>query len=315
MVNSLSVITASSGLYDEVWFAVNRSINGSQVVTVEYMTRPFDYSSLQEDAYYLDCGATYDQPIIVTGITNASSCVITAPGHGLTGSSTIRVYGAIGLNSSVVDANGNRSINNLVNELTFQVASTSVNSFKIQDFLGNDINSVNYTSYLGSAVVRKLVSLVTGVNWLAGDTVSLLGDGGIMLSTTVSKVGSVGLSYPAAKVQIGYQYNSDAQLLRTKDGSAQGTSIGSTRRVNRVAFMFHNVAELNVGPTFTNLLPVEFPKADVQLADNAPVLNDGITREGFQGQYTYDDYVCFRQIAPLPGMIQAIVRFLEEQDV
>lgn len=316
-IQSLAICTASSGFYDEVWMTVNRSIAGSSVTTVEYLTKPYDYSSVQEDAYYVDCGSQYDVPLAVSNITTASACVVTTTSpHGLTASSTIRFYNVVGVGTSIIDVNGNKSLTNLLNQNTYMVASTSATAFKIQDFVGNDINTTGYSVYLGSGVVRKLVSLVTGLGWLANETVSILGDGAILAQTTVSAVGSVGLSLPAAKVSIGYTYNSDAQLLRSKDGSAQGTSIGSTRRVNRVAFMLHNVAELLVGPTFTNLLPVEeFARGDVLNADSPVPLFDGVIRENVQGAYTYSDTICFRQSQPLPGMIQSVVRFLEEFDV
>lgn len=315
VIKSIGVVTASSGFYDQLWMTVQRSIAGSSVVTIENLTRPFDYTTPQEDAFYVDCGGSYDQPLSVSAISKASSCVVTVPGHGFTASTTVRFYQAVGLNSSVVDANGNPSITNLVNQQTFVVASVSVNAFKIQDFLGNDISSLNYTSYLGSSVVRKLVSTVTGATWLSGETISALGDGGILNNSTVSAAGNFPLSFPAAKVALGYSYNSDFQLLRTHDGSAQGTSIGSTRRVNRVALMFHNLAEIGIGATFTSLLPAEFARAEVLSADNPVLISDGIIRENISAPYTFDDYICFRQQAPLPGMIQSVVRFLEEFDV
>ncbi len=315
VVKSMAIASASSAFYEELWMAVQRSIAGSNVVTIEYTTRPFDYTTLQEDAYYLDCGATYDSPLPITAISSAASCVVTAPAHGLTASSQVRIYTAVGLNSSLVDVNGISTTTNLVNEKSFLISSVSVNAFKLQNYLGADVDSRGYTAYLGSAVVRKMVTTITGLNWLSNETVSILTDGGIHVNSSVSSTGSLHLAYPSAKVQIGYGYNSDAQLLRSKDGSAQGTSIGSTRRVNRLAFMVHSVAEMSVGPSFTRLMPVEFPRANVQLADNPTILVDGVFRVGIQGEYTYDDNICFRQSAPLPGMVQAVVRFLEEFDV
>lgn len=315
VVKDITVANASSALYNELWMTVARSINGSSFVSVEYMTKTLPENGLQEDSYYLDCGATFDNPLAVTAMTNAPSCVVTVPSHGFTASSLVRFYTTFGMNSSSVDVNGVASVNNLLNGNTFTVASTSVNAFKLLDAKGADVSSIGYSAYLGSSVVRKLVTNISGLTWLSNDTVSVLADGGIHPSVVVNSAGSIHLAYPAAKVQIGYPYNSDGKLLRTKEGSAQGTSIGSTRRVNRVAFMLHNVAELSCGPSFTNLLPVEFPRADIQSADAPTVLVDGVFREGFQGTYTYDDAICFRQSAPLSGTIQAIVRFLEENDV
>lgn len=79
--------------------------------------------------------------------------------------------------------------------------------------------------------------------------------------------------------------------------------------------MLHNVGEISFGPDFTKLIPMEFLRGDANNAGQAPGLANGIYRDGMQGEYTYTDTVCFRQNSGLPGMIQAITRFLEEQDV
>lgn len=316
VVKSIGSIPSSDTSYDELWMVVQRYINGTTVATIEYMAKSFDDSTPQESAFYFDCGATFDNPIAVTGITNASSCVVTAPSHGLVASSTVRFYNTLGINLSTTDVNGNTSISNLLNEQTFMVASTSTNTFKIQDFLGHDINTGAASIYVGSSVVRKLITQISGLTWLEGEQVSVLADGAIHVNTSVTQSGVLKLQYPAAIVQIGYQYNSDGQLLRTKDGSAQGTSIGSYRRVNRVAFMLHNVGDFQFGPTFTSMFPAEFMRSDQQQADNPVSLFTGIHRDGIEsGTSEFTDTICFRQNSGLPGMVQSIVRFLEETDV
>lgn len=316
VVKSIGCIPSSDTSYDELWMVVQRYINGTTVGTVEYMSKPFDDNTPQEQAYHFDCGVTFDAPINVTAIMNASSCVVTAPSHGFANSSTIRFYNTIGLNISTTDVNGNTKITNQLNENTFMIASASVNAFKIQDFLGNDINTNSSSVYVGSSVVRKLITSISGLTWLEGEQVSILADGGIHVNTSITQAGVLNLQYPAAIVQIGYQYNSDGQLLRTKDGSAQGTSIGSARRLNRVAFMLHNVGDLQFGPAFTNMIPVEFSRADSNTADKPPPLFDGVYRDGIEsGVSEFTDTVCFRQNSGLPGMIQSITRFLEETDV
>lgn len=315
VVTSMAVIPSGDTTYDELWMVVKRYINGSSVTTIEYMTKPFDDVTPQYLSYHFDAGSTYNVPIAVTGISQNASTVITAPAHGLSNSSTIRFYNTVGINFNSIDANGNATIKNQLNGNTYVVTSTAVNTFMIQDFLGNYINTSSSTVYVGSAVVNRLVSSITGINWLANEIVGIVADGGIVANTTVSSIGTLNLPYPAAIVSFGYPYNSDGQMLRTHDGSAQGTSIGSTRRVNRVAFMLHNVGDFSYGPSFTRLIPAEFENADANNADTAPALFDGIHRDGIESDYGFDDMTCFRQSSGLPGMVQAVTRFLEENDV
>lgn len=315
ITNSMAVIPSGDTTFDELWVVNQRFINGTNAVTIEYMTKPFDDNTPQYLAYHFDCGATFNSSIVVTNISVAGSCVITAPSHGLANSSTIRFYNTVGINQTTTDVNGNIVTSSMVNGQTFVVASASTNQFFIQDFLGNYINTGSASTYVGSALVNNLITSISGINWLENETVSVLADGAIQANTTISNTGVLNLSAPAAIVSFGYQYNSDAQMLRTKDGSAQGTSIGSTRRCNRVAFMLHNVGDLQFGPSFTNLVPAEFYRSDAMTADVAPPLFDGIYRDNMASSYGFNDTICFRQNSGLPGMIQAVVRFIEEQDV
>lgn len=316
LVLSMATIPSSDTSFDELWMVVKRFINGTSVVTVEYLSKSYDDNTPQEMSYHFDCGQIYNSSIIVTGVSIGSSCVVTAPNHGLANSSTVRFYNTVGINIVTKDVNGNATITNQLNENTFVTQSATVNTFQIFDFLGNAINTNSSSIYVGSCVVKALVSSIGGLSWLAGETVSVLGDGSMQANTTVSQSGLLNLSPPAAVVSVGYAYNSDGQLLRTKDGSAQGTSIGSNRRVNRVAFMLHDVGDFSFGPSFTQLIPLRFEQADVQNADTMTPLFDGVVRQGIEsGDDQYTDTVCFRQTGGLPGMIQAITRFVEENDV
>lgn len=316
IVSSIGVMPSGDGTFDELWFVTKRYMNGSTLGVVEYMTRPFDDYQPQEQSFHFDCGVTYNSSIVVTGISNAVQAMVSSPNHGLFNSSVVRFYNTVGLDNVNTDVNGLVSSSNVVNEKTFVVASAATNSFFIQDFNGNFINTASSSIWVGSSVVNQLITQISGLGYLAGETVSVLADGGIHVNTSVTQAGLLTLAYPAAIVNIGYQYNSDGQMLRTHEGSAQGTSIGSNRRVNRVAFMLHNVGDFSFGPSFKRLIPAEFLTANVDQAGVAPPLFDGIHRDGIEsGQDQFTDDICFRQNSGLPGMIQAITRFLEENDV
>lgn len=318
-VLSMGVIPSSDISFDQLWMVVQRStVSGSTFVSIEYMTKPFDDSILQEDAFQGDCGVTFDNPQVITGLVQSSGIIyVTCPGASLAvpNGGTIKITGINGLNITTKDINGNVSNSNLLNEKTFVVGSNSFPKFALLDFNSNPVVFGSSSAYVSGGQVRQLVSTISGLTWLPGETVGVLADGGIHPDVVVSGSGAITLQYPAAKVQIGYRYNSDAQTLRTEGGSADGTSIGALRRVHRYAFMLHNIGDLNVGPDFTDLLPISFDTADQQLADNAVPLFSGIYQDGVADSYDFDDFFCFRQSSMLPGMIQSLSLFLEEFDV
>lgn len=59
VVESVSVIPTPSGDADEVWLIVKRTIDGSTVRYIEYITPKFDETTTT-DAFFVDCGLTYD---------------------------------------------------------------------------------------------------------------------------------------------------------------------------------------------------------------------------------------------------------------
>lgn len=316
LVYSEAVIPSGDTTFDQLWIVCKRFINNATVYTIEYMTKIFDDSMLQEDACQLDCAATYDNPITITGITNASPAVVSAPAHGFSNGTQIKITNVLGMNSgTVVGQAGISTVGNLLNELTFVVASVTTNTYALNDFLGNPINSTTASAYISGGQARALVTTITGLSFLVGETVGVLADGGYHPDVQVISGGEIILNYPAAKVQIGYRYASQGQLLRCPEGAADGTSIGKVRRTSRAAFMLHRTGDLALGTSFSNLIPIKFAQGDIQKADNATPLFSGIVREGVESAYDFESQVCFQQNSPLPGQIQAITSFMEEFDV
>jgi hypothetical protein len=314
-VKSIAVMTASSTTFDQLWMVTKRFINGTSVVSVEVMTQPYNDSMPQEDGYCLDNGITFDQPKAITGLTNVGSAVVTCVSHGFNNGSSILITDLVGLNLQSTDIDGNVSTSNLVNEKTFVVASTTANTFYLQDFSGSFINASSYSSYVSGGSARKHVTRISGLTWLKGETLGVVADGGIHPDVVVNSGGAIALSYPAAKVQLGYRYNSDGARLRSEAGAADGTSVGKLRRITYVAFLLHKVADFSFGPEFTRLLPAEFVRGDANQADIAPPLFSGLTRDGLEAGYDLDDRVCWRQNSGLPGMVQSVTVMVDEFDV
>jgi len=305
IVTSIASIPSSDATYDEMWMVVQRYMNGSTLGTIEYMTKPYDDNSLIQDAYHFDCGITYYNSTAISNITAGSGLIaqFTMANSSFANGTMVRIQGVTGPA--------------YLNNQSWIVASTLpiFNTLLLLDPATNAIAPLGSSAYGGGGSMAPMVTTISGLSWLAGEQVGIIADGMIQPNSSVTAAGVLNLGMPAAKVQIGYPYPSSGQLLRSKDGSAQGTSIASTRRCNRVAFMLHNVGDFSFGPNFMNLLPAEFYTPDQMNADNPVPLFDGIHRDGIESPYGFDDTICFQQSSGLPGMVQAVVRFFEEFDV
>lgn len=315
VVQSMAIIPSTDLTFDQLWMTVLRYINGTNVVCIEYLTKIYDDLTLQEDAFQCDCGGTYDVPKTITGISTANPAVVTSNSHGFSNGDKVRIVSVVGLGKTTTDINGNRTTTNLVNETTFVVAGVATNTFQLNDFSGNAIDSTTYGAYVSGGQVRKLVSTISNLTWLEGETVGVLTDGGIHPDCVVSNTGAITLNYPAAKVQIGYRFKSQGKLLRAEAGAADGTSIGKTRRTTRAAIQMHRIGDMSLGTSFDQLIPLEFPRADSQKADEATPLFSGIVRDGLESAIDFESQVCFEQSSMLPGSVQSITSFVEEQDV
>jgi hypothetical protein len=319
-VLSAAVIAGSGATFDQLWLATRRFINGTSVVNIEYMTRPFEDDDKIEDAFHVDLGSTYDSPVNITNMTIAGSCIVTAASHGFADGDQVQITKVVGFNTSVPDINGFIFNSNLVNYNTFRVGSTSANSFFLQDVNNGSsyIDSRGYSAYVSGGEARKLVTEISGLTWLKNETVAVLADGRIHPNTIVNSAGVISLQFSAAKVQVGLPYKSRAKTLRLDAGAGDGTSIGKIRRPARVAVQAYNVGDLSIGPAFDKLTPmadVEQFRADLQSADKAAPLFSGIARESIEHEYGFDGQVCLEQASPLPGMIQSITQIIEENDV
>lgn len=70
IVESICVIPEPNGAYDELWLTVKRYKNGAVFRSVEYLTERWRDGQAQEDAFFLDCGLTYDgaSTLTITGL-------------------------------------------------------------------------------------------------------------------------------------------------------------------------------------------------------------------------------------------------------
>lgn len=298
VVESVAVIPSADGTRDEVWLVVKRRINGATHRYVEYLTKIFDDRTDQQDAICLDSCLTYDSPVTITGATAANPVVVTAPSHGFSNGDRVRITGVLGMDD--------------INTPTFIVANKAANTFELTDLDGDNVNGTSYDAYVSGGEVRKLVTTISGLNHLEGQTISVYADGAQLPDVTVSR-GNVTLSNRSAVVQLGYSYNSDAKLLRIDAGAADGTALGKTRRTHRVGMLLHRTCGLKFGMSFDELDEYIF-RTSSDDADRAVPLYSGIISETVDADYDFENQFCWRQDGPFPGMVLAVLPQMVTQD-
>lgn len=157
-------------------------------------------------------------------------------------------------------------------------------------------------------------TLISGLDYLEGETVTILADGAAHADKTVG-LGRITLDRPASTVVVGLPYNSDGQLLRNDAGAADGTSQGKTQRAHRVTFRLKDSLGLKTGRDFDNLVRVIDRRMNSAIGA-AVDLFTGDMSETWEGDYSEKDgnLITWRWDQPFPGTILAIMPQQMTQD-
>ena len=150
----------------------------------------------------------------------------------------------------------------------------------------------------GAVYSGEPTSAIYGLDWLEGQTVSILADGAVHPQRVVTG-GAVSLDAPASKVNVGLPITADIQSLPIaielrEGGSAQGR----TKNVNKVWLRVYRSSGIFAGPSFDRL--TEAKQRTTEPYGAAPALKSEEIPVMIAGAWTDNGQVCVRQSDPLP---------------
>jgi hypothetical protein len=280
---------------DAVYFVVRRIVNGS---TVRYLERLANRTNDSFDAFFVDCGLTYN------GI-NTTATTVEAQGSSFNGGDTIQLHSStpIFVIGDVGDAIQFGDVHALI--LSY-VHSQRVDA-ELQSPLGAALQNTPTTEW---TFARNTFS---NLDHLEGKTITGLADGNTIDpddTTTAGVVtsGQIVLAYPAGIVHIGLAYIQEIQTLTINvPGGAQIRDY--SKIVPKVSMVVEDTAGLEIGPDANNLEPI------------AGRAFEGYTEPetlhtGIQIAYTIttldkDSSILVRQPNPKPANILAILPTVE----
>lgn len=155
-------------------------------------------------------------------------------------------------------------------------------------------------------------TVISGLDHLEGETVSILADGAVHPDQAVAS-GAVTLTLEASVVQVGLPYVSNMYTLRNNSGSKDGTAQGKTKRIHRVIFRFHETLGGKVGPDADNLDLLVFREGGDAMDTAVPLFTGDVEQE-WDAEYDKDAQIYYRQDQPLPATVVAIMPQLNTQD-
>ncbi len=302
VVESVSVIPPVSPTgRDEVWIVVKRCIGTTVVRYIEVIDAGLEEGESVEDSRFVDSFLQLDNPVTISGMTQADPVVVTATAHGFSNGDTVLIDD---VTETVTKASSQTDFSSL-NKTKFLVANTTANTFEITDVGGNNIDGSGFLAYVNGGEVRLVVSTVTGLDHLNGETVDILGDGAVLTSQLVVS-GLITLSTPSAKVIIGLNYESKLKTLRLEGGSLDGTSQTKTKRIHEVGVRLYKTVGIDIGSDEDALDPVPFRDASDNMDEPIPLFT-GDKLIPFEGGYDTDVQIIVKQTQPLPFTVLALI--------
>jgi hypothetical protein len=102
VVESIAVIPSPNEDHDQVWLMVKRTVNGGTVRYIEFMEQDFSDTDDEEDAFFVDCGLTYDGSAVssLTGLNHLEGETVAVLADGATHPECTVSGGAITLSRS-----------------------------------------------------------------------------------------------------------------------------------------------------------------------------------------------------------------------
>ncbi len=240
-----SCCIVAEGSEDVLYVVVKRTINGASKRYVERLASRFFVN--QEDAYFVDCGATFNGANITSTTVTVTGGTDWVPGEELTitASSPIFTYPAQSdVNDAIIftDADGIKYRLTIIRTNSVVQATAFVDKELPAAYRG--------TPNLAYDFARDTIS---GLTWLEGKTVSILADGAVHPRQVVTG-GSITLERAVSKAQIGLPITADAKTLPWAAQIDAGFGQGRYKNVNKVWLRVNRSSGIFVGPDAENLV-------------------------------------------------------------
>lgn len=153
----------------------------------------------------------------------------------------------------------------------------------------------------------KAVRVLSGLTWLAGETVKVTIDGARHPDVIVSETGEIELDYEGKFITVGLYAPAKYQSLYL-DPEVGGTNFaqGLMQNIPKAYIRFYRTMGGKFGPTFDKLEEIQYRTPQDKM-DTALPLFTGEKQINFPAQWGHSPQVCVVQDEPLPMTILAIL--------
>lgn len=298
-----AVLSVPEITHDATYYIVERFLNGEWVQCIERQGAGSFVE--QEDAFFVDCGLSYDQPRAITAVSYAAGNVtITVAGHGIAEGDVFRLSGIEGL----VDPSDNPLVDPIFT-LNTQWTAASVTTDTIIFSVGDDAPEALTDWVPGTGFFRDCVTTLSGLGHLANEPVAVLADGMVYDNLTVDEDGTLTLPHPAARVHVGLPYPFEFESLSLDSSDEAGTR--KLKSVSDLSIFLTRSRGVEVSDARLGAEWVEVQPRDFEGYFEPNALLEGAYKLNIMGGWKNDAAVRVRCTGPLPITLLSIIPELE----
>lgn len=289
-----SVATVTENALDATYVVVQRTFNGVAWQFIERMdNRQFVYDA--EDTWAVDCGsqtAGFTPTATLSATTSSGSVAFTATAAVFSSNSigqVIRMDGGIATITTFIDAS--------------HIAGTWTKNPTYT--VPNDPNNTPVPAPAGSWSIWFLSTIIYGLDYLNGQTVSILADGNVVTPQVVTN-GQITLAQPASKITVGLAFTAQLQTMPIDLGDLRDTIQGKRKKISALSIRMSQTRGLSYGHNFNNLSPIkEFSQGQV-LGSTIPLVT-GDERVIMDPLWDVPGQICIQLTDPLPATILGVI--------
>lgn len=149
----------------------------------------------------------------------------------------------------------------------------------------------------GATYSGAATTVITGLTWLEGKTVNVLGDGAVFPQKVVTG-GSITLEQACSKVQVGLPITADVQTLPLSAQIDASYGQGRLKNINKVWLRVYKSSGVFAGPSLDRL--VQFKQRTTEAYGSAPALITNELEITLEPSWQSGGQIYVRQSDPLP---------------
>jgi hypothetical protein len=321
---SIAVIPSPTDSRDEVWFLIQRMINGKTERYVEVLNEQWKSGDDQLMAKYLDSCLVFDGSISqtlqpgtgaddkgTTGVTftaGGSAFVVGDVGREI----TMRYFSYFDENAEDEDDQGDPEDPAAIGRwVTARAKITGYTSATI--VTAKILTAWPDLTLVASGGWRLSATVLTNLWHLEGQTLRLNAEGATHPDVVVTN-GRAPLTRAVGYAVAGLSYRSRLQTLRIEGGSQDGTAQGKKKKFNEVISRIVQGLGGKIGPTFSKLTPMTYRNSSVPMGQ-APRIGDGdFMISPWEGGWETSGRICIQNDSPFPMTVAAIIPQLNVSD-